>query len=148
MSSWVYWQPLTRPVREVYSVYGDLINGYLTYFTKTESVVHPGSSRMANCPDSKVHGANIGPTWVLSAPDGPHVRPMNLAIRVLITLQLPASHKHGTRTQKIIVPANVLAPSGARPLVSSVLTEHVFSLVFSATSDSVSTSWVAIQITD
>ena len=24
-------------------------------------------------PDSKVHGANMGPTWVLSAPDGPHV---------------------------------------------------------------------------
>ena len=35
-------------------------------------------------PDSKVHGANMGPTWVLSAPDGPHVGPMNLAIRVLI----------------------------------------------------------------
>ena len=32
-------------------------------------------------PDSKVHGANIGPTWVLSAPDGLHVGPMNLAIR-------------------------------------------------------------------
>ena len=31
--------------------------------------------------DSKVHGANMGPTWVLSAPDGPHVGPMNLAIR-------------------------------------------------------------------
>ena len=30
-------------------------------------------------PDSKVHGANMGPTWVLSAPDGPHVGPMNLA---------------------------------------------------------------------
>ena len=30
--------------------------------------------------DSKVHGANMGPTWVLSAPDGPHVGPMNLAI--------------------------------------------------------------------
>ena len=32
-------------------------------------------------PDSKVYGANMGPTWVLSAPDGPHVGPMNLAIR-------------------------------------------------------------------
>ena len=28
-------------------------------------------------PDSKVHWANMGPTWVLSAPDGPHVGPMN-----------------------------------------------------------------------
>ena len=33
-------------------------------------------------PDSKVHGANMGSTWVLSVPDGPHVGPMNLAIRV------------------------------------------------------------------
>ena len=32
-------------------------------------------------PDSKVHGANMGPTWVLSDPDGPHVGPMSLAIR-------------------------------------------------------------------
>ena len=31
--------------------------------------------------DSKVHGANMGPVWVLSAPDGPHVGPMSLAIR-------------------------------------------------------------------
>ena len=35
-------------------------------------------------PDSKVHGANMGPTWVLSAPDGPHVGPMNFAIRVVL----------------------------------------------------------------
>ena len=34
-------------------------------------------------PDSKVYGAIMGPTWVLSAPDGPHVGPMNLAIRVV-----------------------------------------------------------------
>ena len=33
-------------------------------------------------PDNKVHGANMEPTWVLSAPDLPHVGPMNLAIRV------------------------------------------------------------------
>ena len=31
-------------------------------------------------PDSKVHRVNMGPTWVLSVPDGPHVSPMNLAI--------------------------------------------------------------------
>ena len=34
--------------------------------------------------DNKVHGANMGPTWVLSAPDGPHVCPMNLAIRGIL----------------------------------------------------------------
>ena len=31
-------------------------------------------------PDCKVHGAKMGPTWVLSAPGGPHVGLMNLAI--------------------------------------------------------------------
>ena len=34
--------------------------------------------------DSKVHGANMGPTWVLLAPDGTQVVPMNLAIRAFI----------------------------------------------------------------
>ena len=37
--------------------------------------------------DNKFRGANIGPTWVLSAPDGPHVGPMNLAIRVINHLE-------------------------------------------------------------
>ena len=37
-------------------------------------------------PDSKYHGANIRPNWVLSAPDRPHVGPMNLAIRVSTTI--------------------------------------------------------------
>ena len=36
-------------------------------------------------PDCKVHGANMGPTWVLSAPDGPHVGPMDLTIRDVTT---------------------------------------------------------------
>ena len=34
------------------------------------------------CPYSKVHGASMMSTWVLSAPDGPHVGPISLAIRV------------------------------------------------------------------
>ena len=33
--------------------------------------------------DSKIHGANMGPTWVLSGPGGSHVSPMNLAISKL-----------------------------------------------------------------
>ena len=43
-------------------------------------------SAASTFPDSKVHVANIGPTWVLSAPGGPHVCPMNLAIRVTIQI--------------------------------------------------------------
>ena len=41
-------------------------------------------------PDSKVHGANLGPTWVLAAPDGPHVGPM-LALWTLLSGMLPMS---------------------------------------------------------
>ena len=33
-----------------------------------------------NIPDSKVHGANMGPIWGRQDPGGPHVRPMNFAI--------------------------------------------------------------------
>ena len=32
--------------------------------------------------DSKFHGANMGPTWVLLATDASHAGPRNLAIRV------------------------------------------------------------------
>ena len=44
---------------------------------------------MNHIPDSKVHGANMGPTWVLSAPDGPHVGLMNLAIRNMLSCSKP-----------------------------------------------------------
>ena len=36
----------------------------------------------------KNHGANMGPTWTPSAPDGPHDGPMNLATRVVIRQSL------------------------------------------------------------
>ena len=31
-------------------------------------------------PDSKVHGANMGPIWGRQDPGGPHAGPMNLTI--------------------------------------------------------------------
>ena len=37
--------------------------------------------RVHNNEDNMVHGADMGHTWVLSAPDGPHVGPTNIAIR-------------------------------------------------------------------
>ena len=46
-------------------------------------------------PDSKFPGASMGPTWVLSALDGPHVGPMNFAIRVATTKH------HGMWTQQL-----------------------------------------------
>ena len=34
---------------------------------------------LVSLPDSKVHGTNLGPTWVLPASGGPHIVHMNLA---------------------------------------------------------------------
>ena len=39
---------------------------------------------IGNILDSKIHGANMGPTWVLAAPGGPHVHHTILAIREVI----------------------------------------------------------------
>ena len=50
-----------------------------TLVTQATKVTSDHSYRGYN-PDSKAHGANMGPTWVLSAPDGSHVGHMNLAM--------------------------------------------------------------------
>ena len=39
-----------------------------------------------NYPDSKVHGANMGPTWGRQDPGGPHVDHMNFAIWVALNI--------------------------------------------------------------
>ena len=44
-------------------------------------LIIPNQYQMQALPDSKVHWANMEPTWVLSAPDGPHVGHINLTIR-------------------------------------------------------------------
>ena len=59
--------------------------------------------------DSKVQGANMGPTWVLSAPDGPHDGPMNSAIRdnpailQLACSWLPSFTKTATRDLAMLI---------------------------------------------
>ena len=66
-----------------------LVQSYKTPPYKNTSVQSPwkiGHERVVQASNvvlwpSKVHGANMEPTWVLSAPDGPHVGPMNLAVR-------------------------------------------------------------------
>ena len=52
-------------------------------------------------PDSKVHGANMGPTGVLSAPDGPHVGPVNLAIRGVVPQWVINYHQHNYHKQQM-----------------------------------------------
>ena len=47
-------------------------------------------------PENTVPVANMGPTWVLSAPSGPHVGPRNLAIWAVIVIAAlcPAGYTH------------------------------------------------------
>ena len=45
-------------------------------------------------PDSKVHGAYMGPTWGRQDPGGPHVGPMNLASRDQQVADLQVSWCH------------------------------------------------------
>ena len=64
-----------------------------TYEATTDDKICIMSALIFQCyPDSKVHRANMGPTWVLSAPVWPHVGPMNLAIRVNIYTPLLVLH--------------------------------------------------------
>ena len=42
--------------------------------------------RQGDIPDSKVHGANMGPIWGRQDPGGPHVVPMNIAIWDIIII--------------------------------------------------------------
>ena len=74
---------ITLQIPELFWFICSKTSQHLNTFHKSRCVV-PRLDIWCNVyPDSKVHGANMGPTWVLSAPDGPHVGPMNPAIRVL-----------------------------------------------------------------
>ena len=45
-------------------------------------------------PDSKVHGANMGPIWGRQDPGGPHVGPMNFAIWEVVTTRHYTTQQH------------------------------------------------------
>ena len=53
------------------------------------------NAMLSSYPHSKVHGANMEPTWVLSAPDGPRVGPMKIADRVVNTVPGVSAAKVG-----------------------------------------------------
>ena len=67
-------KPLSEPMLEILLI-GTLGTNFSEIFIKIHTCLH------LDVADSKDHGANMGPTWVLSAPGGPHVGPMNLVIR-------------------------------------------------------------------
>ena len=59
----------------------------ITISVNSTSTISPGCTQMTlteslavdTVPDSKAHGANLGPVWVRQDPGRPHVGPMNLA---------------------------------------------------------------------
>ena len=63
--------------------------------------------KYARLPDSKVYGANMEPTWVLSVPDGPHVGAMKLANRVIASKRYSRRKEIDTTARKSLA-MNVL----------------------------------------
>ena len=72
-------------------------DGYITdaYMRHSASMSYTAGKtiQLEAISESKVHGANMGPTRVLSAPDGPHVDPSDFAIRDVSYPHLPAQAK-------------------------------------------------------
>ena len=68
-------------------------------------------------PNNKVHGANMGPTWVLLAPDGPHGDPMNLAI----SGKLWAKYASGESTWRCVLQGYPTLQQGPRLIFCSTI---------------------------
>ena len=78
----------TRPASYVTPVHNNLSPVIHSYFVPISP--HEGKKDKFTAkivlrpfPDSKIHGANVGPTWGHQDPGGPHVGHMNLAIWVI-----------------------------------------------------------------
>ena len=73
--------------RIIESTHGGLSS--ISVILETELLLVAFSSmKMGVCPDSKVHGANMGPIWGRQDPGGTHVGPMNFAIWVVFKISL------------------------------------------------------------
>ena len=81
--------------------------GVLAHWAPTESSSIPFSHSGWCNPDSKVHGANMGPIWVLSALNGPHVGPMNLAIRSVVQPAWPMEELHAFSFNPFVLPTSI-----------------------------------------
>ena len=79
LNIWTYLRHLSY--YENWCSVSSFINIFICTLITMWTTKHSSNTVHYNIPDSKVHRANMGPTWVLTAPYGPHVGPMNLAIR-------------------------------------------------------------------
>ena len=63
-----------------YPNYNDIILAWLINYISQKKLSNVITDPCPNIPDSKVHGANMGPIWGRQDPGGPHVGPINFAI--------------------------------------------------------------------
>ena len=75
------------PFYVIYSIYTQcwIAASSVNILVYVRCVVPEAGIKDSDNPDSKVHGANMGPNWGQQDPGGPHVGPMNLAIWEVIT---------------------------------------------------------------
>ena len=64
----------------LYLFRGDVQHTYMQHTYVRTLMAEACSWGIDEYPDSKVHGASMGPIWGRQDPGGPHVGPMNLAI--------------------------------------------------------------------
>ena len=67
-----------------------------------------------NLPDSKVHGANMGPIWGRQDPGGPHVGPMNFAIWAVPRLPFWCDSPHAPKMLLSKYPLQILCEPRCR----------------------------------
>ena len=79
----LYWISPKGSLSQVGSVFSLLMLICLNKLGHHLSKKHQGIILSMAYPDSKVHGANMGPIWGRQDPGGPHVGPMNFAIWVV-----------------------------------------------------------------
>ena len=80
-------------------------------------------------PDSKVHGANMGPSWGLSAPDGPQVDPMDHAIRAVTKIRLYEIPSKCLEVQRVNAP-EVALPYFSLIVLAGMWTQVIYMLIF------------------
>ena len=64
------------------------------HFSENGLCNHNKAKHNQMCPDSKVHGDNVRPTWGRQATGGPHVGPINFAIQVYLFQGMHSIHFH------------------------------------------------------
>ena len=85
-----------RPVINQWQIFWDQIVLIWSKWVQTSSLSRKSTHRplvmpygaiagaILGCPDSKIHGANMGAIWGRQDPGGPHVGPMNFVIWLVV----------------------------------------------------------------